>query len=146
MSDRKYSQKGYQDRGGSQDGGGGRRESRRPQGPRDRGAGPPRGRGLGKPTASVFRCAVCGQEAVIADLTRESTCSKCHAALHTCTHCKHFDTSAPGECRQDEAAYVSSKAKPNTCDFFQPRTTREFAKEAERADDAKAAFDALFDF
>lgn len=87
---------------------------------------------------------MCGQQAVIADLTRESACEKCQAPLHTCTHCTYFDASVHGECRQEQADYVASKAKPNTCDHFEPRTTREFAKESERASDAKSAFDALF--
>ena len=54
MSDRKYKQRGYQDSGREE------RSARRPQGPRDTSRGP-RGRGLGKPSGSVFKCAVCGK-------------------------------------------------------------------------------------
>ena len=144
MGDRKYRQSGYQD---SDRGDRGARRSPSPEGPRDRDAGPPRGRGLGKPTATVFRCAVCGRQATVADLTPESTCGHCDAAFHTCTHCAHFDTSAPGECRQPEAEYVSSKAKRNDCGFYTPRLTQEQGRPdgGERPSDAKAAFDALFD-
>ena len=142
MSDRKYRQSGYQDsgRGGSSNEG----RSRPTGGPRDRGAGPPRGRGLGKPTETVFRCAVCGQQAVIAQLRDDSDCVQCGAPFHTCTHCQFFDTSEPGECRQKEADYVASKAKRNTCSYFEHRTTLESPREADNPKDAKSAFDALF--
>jgi hypothetical protein len=136
MSDRKYRQRGYQDddRGASRE--------RRPTPPVERDPGP-RGRGLGKPTASVFRCAVCGlsQSSAIA---AESVCGKCGADLHTCTHCAHFDTSAPNECRRPVTQYVPSKAKRNRCELFAPKAVQEFARDAESPSSAKAAFDALF--
>ena len=76
----------------------------------------------------------------------DEACNQCGAALHTCTHCNFFDTSVHRECRQDEAEYVASKAKANECPYFDPRVTQEFDRESERPADAKAAFDALFDF
>ena len=143
MSERKYRQRGYQDSD--------RDPERRPPGPkRPRGERPagPRGRGLGKPTATVFRCAVCGEKQLAAtEIDLESRCWKCGADLHTCTHCRHFDTSAPGECRQRAAEYVSSKAKRNRCELFETKASQEFARSEGGVDspsDAKAAFDALF--
>lgn len=143
MSDRKYRQRGYMD--GDRDA----PRERRPAAPRERDARP-RGRGLGKPTATVFRCAVCGHpqsdEIRSAEIAFESTCGKCGADLHTCTHCAHFDTSVPKECRQPAADYVAVKAKRNRCELFTPKAAQEFAKEAESPSSAKAAFDALFKF
>ena len=143
MSERKYRQRGYQDSDG--------RSERRPSGPKPpRGERPPgpRGRGLGKPTATVFRCAVCGEKQLAStEIDFESTCWKCSTDLHTCTHCRTFDTSAPGECRQPAAEYVSAKAKRNLCGHFEAKASQEFAQSEGGFDapsDAKAAFDALF--
>src|SRR5262245_59222199 len=98
MSDRKYRQSGYQDSD---------REKPRaqPAGPRtqDPSKGP-RGRGLGAPTASVFRCAACGKKVELAgDVAVDATCPHCKAELHTCTHCASFDSGVRNECRQGGA-------------------------------------------
>lgn len=140
MSERRYRQRGYQD-----DGERPARESRRPAVPRD-GVERPRGRGLGKPTATVFRCARCGAEQTLgARVSADSVCPGCGDDLHTCTNCIHFDTSAPNECREDVPAGVAKKSKRNDCELFAPKTAREFASDGGKPDDAKAAFDALFD-
>ena len=143
MSDRKYRQRGYQDSDR------GRGERSRSGSPRQRGERRPgpRGRGLGKPTATVFRCAVCGEKQLAdAAVERESTCWKCGTDLHTCTHCRYFDTAAPGQCRQAVESYVASKAKRNDCRHFAAKATQEFAENqgVETPSDAKSAFDALF--
>ena len=123
--DRKYRQRGYQER----DDRGSQRPSG-PQAPREKKDGPPRGRGLGAPTESVFRCAKCG------------------ADLHTCSNCIHFDTSARWECRQFEAipAKILKKSTRNECTLFTPKLAQEFAKDSDKPapGDARAAFDALF--
>ena len=107
---RKYRQSGYQD-SDSEDRA---RRSQKPSRPDSRDKPlHPRGRGLGTPTATVFRCAVCGNQQS-ADISPGTICRKCNADLHTCTHCLHFDTSAPGECRK-KAPYIASKAKLNDC-------------------------------
>lgn len=116
--------------------------------PRPRKPGP-RGRGLGKPTATVFRCAVCGAKQSAAEIDHQSQCQQCKTELHTCTHCRYFDSSALNECRQPVSARVGSKAKANSCDLYEPKATQEFAAEAPSAkatsaSAAKAAFDALF--
>ncbi len=146
MSDRKYGHRGYMD----SDDGRGRDRDRGGQGPKSpRGERPPgpRGRGLGKPTATVFRCAVCGEKQLAGtQIDLDSQCWKCNADLHTCTHCKHFDSSAPGQCRERPTQLISAKAKRNTCELFQARSTQEFAADAgaDTPSDARAAFDALF--
>lgn len=145
MSDRKYRQSGYQD---------GDRPTERPSHglsgpPREPPTGP-RGRGLGMPTTTVFRCAVCGTRQSSAEIDAEAVCEKCKADLRTCTHCQHFDTGAPNECRLSVAARVASKAKRNHCALFTPKAAQEFAREIQAAPDtpkpggARAAFDALF--
>ena len=138
MSDQKYRQRGYKDNDWDDS-----RQSRpAPREPRDRTLRPG-GRGLGKPTATVFRCAVCGhQQSALIEL--ESKCAKCGTDLHTCTHCAHFDTSAPNQCRKPGVDYVSSKAKRNECDGFEAKAAQEFAKEPAGPQSGRAAFDALF--
>ncbi len=137
----KYRQRGYQD----DDRGDERQRSKGPRRPVDSREKPlgPRGRGLGKPTATVFRCAVCGQDQSVG-VDFDSTCSKCAADLHTCTHCAYFDTSAPSECRKGVTFYVSNKAKRNECELYAPKAAQELAREPESPRSAKSAFDALF--
>jgi hypothetical protein len=149
MSDRKYRQSGYQDSDRGRDERPQRDERPRPSGPVDR-TERPRGRGLGAPTAEVFRCARCGESApVAAAMAAAAVCGKCGADLRTCTHCVSFDTASPFECRQRIPTRVSPKDRNNRCELFAPRLSAEFAREQAPAADAKdprAAFNALFKF
>jgi hypothetical protein len=138
MSSRKYNQPGYQSSDGRES------ASRRPVGQRAPEEGP-RGRGFGKPTATVFRCAVCGTQQALGEIPGEEPCTHCGTDLHTCTHCTFFDTSVHRECRKEGTEMVTSKAKRNACTAFAPRVTQENSRESERTPDAKSAFDALFD-
>ncbi|HYU36068.1 MAG TPA: hypothetical protein VEW48_28245 [Thermoanaerobaculia bacterium] len=141
MSDRRYRQSGYQDDAP--------RESRAPQqGPREKKEGP-RGRGLGGPTETVFRCARCGTERAIADpIELDTACAKCHTDLHTCSNCIHFDTSVRWECRKFEEipARIVKKSTRNECTFFTPKEAAESGRQHDRetSKDARSAFDALF--
>lgn len=149
MSDRKYGQRGYQDEDR------GRPREKPAPGPRqpDPAKGP-RGRGLGAPTATVFRCAACGKRVELGgELTAEATCPHCGADLHSCSHCASFDSSVRNECRQGGATLpdgsrevrIAKKTKRNECVLFAPRATQEFARDSTRPpDDPRAAFDALF--
>ena len=149
----KYRQRGYKDSEREERGGGGG-ASRGPQAPREKKEGP-RGRGLGARTESVFRCHTCGEKqlSVLSTVTPEpiapdATCKKCGAALHTCSNCVHFDTSARWECRVADQipARVAKKTAANDCPGFSPKLVSEFAKDSERdkPGDPRAAFDALF--
>jgi hypothetical protein len=138
----KYRQRGYQDRSGDEE----RPRPKTPRGSAESRDQPlrPGGRGLGKPTTTVFRCAVCGQEQSDT-IAFGSICAKCSADLHTCTHCAHFDTSAAGECRKSAPKYIASKAKRNDCELYEPKAAQEFAKDSAPAKTAQqSAFDALF--
>ena len=139
VTDRKYRQRGYQDEGASES-----PRRGRPAGPRAPREGP-RGRGLGAPTAEAFRCATCGRQAAAPDAGQvEAVCSSCGADLHSCTNCRHFDSSAPLECRKPVPARIVGKAKNNDCQLYEARVTKEFAADSGRPDDPRAAFDALF--
>ena len=104
MSDRKYSQRGYQDSDRDRD----RRERTPavlrkplekfdPRIPRDPKA--PNMMGF----KETFRCVRCG------------------VALRACIQCASFDSSALFECQEKLPRRVSPKDEPNDCRFFGPR-------------------------
>jgi hypothetical protein len=141
MSDRKYGHRGYQDADREE-----KQRSRGPQAPREQKEGP-RGRGLGAPTATVFRCVNCGTKIpTTGEVGLDDACPKCRADLHTCANCTHFDSAAHNECRQPIPERIPKKRDRNACALFAVKATVEFAAEAERRapDDPRAAFDALF--
>lgn len=138
MSSRKYRQKGYMDDDRPE-----RKESRPASKPRsDR----PRGRGLGAPTETVFRCARCGtKETLSGPVEPAQTCRSCGSDLHTCTNCRYFDTSAPNQCREAVPAPIAKKATRNECELFMAKGVKEFKADSGKSVDPKDAFDALFD-
>jgi hypothetical protein len=75
-----------------------------------------------------------------------SLCSSCGEPLHNCVNCRHFDSSARFECRQEIESRLPSKRKANTCDSFAPKRTAEQTKDStpNQPSDKKSAFDALF--
>ncbi len=120
------------------------RQRSRPQRERD---DRPRGRGLGAPTASVFRCARCGHKQPLVDSPPlDATCPECSQDLHTCTNCLHFDTGAPNECREAVPVRIAKKATRNDCSLFELKIVQEFESDSGKPGEGKAAFDALFDF
>lgn len=141
MSDRKYRQRGYDDDGGIRRGGAPTRS------PRERREGP-RGRGLGAPGKAVLKCSRCGA-ALASTPVQDESCTACGSDLHTCTNCRHFDSTARFECRQPIEKRVTAKAKKNDCELFEPKLVQEVGSRAasdESSTDAKSAFDDLFDF
>ncbi len=143
MSDeRKYRHRGYQSSDSPRDD----RKSGGPPPPKKEG---PRGRGLGAPTETVFRCVACNHKRLIAEPIEIATlCAGCGAALHACANCVSFDPGSRFECRRYEsvAVRVVKKRDRNDCALFEPKTTSEFAEErsAAKPDSARSAFDALF--
>lgn len=142
MSDQKYRQRGYQDhdrtereKSGLGKAGGGPRAERSPG---------PRGRGLGMPTESVFRCATCGTQSEVDYVIPGATCGQCRGDLHCCKNCRHFDPGLANECRQAVPLRIAVKTKGNTCELFAAKLAQEQAREAGGHRDARAAFDALF--
>ncbi|HEX2122474.1 MAG TPA: hypothetical protein VHL59_12600 [Thermoanaerobaculia bacterium] len=154
MSDRKYKHRGYQDGGGGYSYSGGGGQTQRPQGPRpdmpkQRIEGAPRGRTAGGFGPEAFKCNQCGQlRHSLGDLTFDEGCLKCGADLHTCGNCRFFDTTTLWECRENIPARVPGKHARNECTFFQPKIVKDLAadkgKQPQTPDDARKAFDALF--
>ena len=151
MSDRKYKHKGYQEGGsyGNHSSGGGERpQGPRPDPPRQRIEGAPRGRTAGGFGPEAFKCNKCGQlRQNLGELTTDETCLKCAADLHTCGNCRFFDTTTLWECRENIPVRVAGKHARNECTFFQPKIVRDLAADKQKTlspDDARKAFDALF--
>ena len=152
MSDRKYKHRGYQDGGGYSYSGG--QQQQRPQGPRpdapkQRLEGAPRGRTAGGFGPEAFKCNRCGElRHSLGELIFDETCLKCGADLHTCGNCRFFDTTTLWECRENIPKRVSGKHARNECTFFQPKIVKDLAadkgKQPLTPDDARKAFDALF--
>ena len=138
--DRKYRHRGYQDSGSEPSG-------RRPSGPRPPRNEGPRGRGVDQNKAIVFRCKHCGEKVLDLDaINVEATCRKCGGALHACSQCAYFDTSARFECARPIPERIANKKAKNECTFYAPAKAFDLTGSRGEAtpDDARSAFDALF--
>src|ERR1700676_125925 len=87
------------------------------------------------------------------------TCPKCHADLHCCKQCAHFEPSTRFQCLKPIPVRIPVKDKANDCTLFEPRVTvaRDASPSAHppppvngngmaprSSGDARSAFDALF--
>ncbi len=147
MSDRKYRQRGYQEkpRGRQMPGGpeAAPKEPRPPGGRPLQDAAGPRTPNL-MASHEVFRCARCGNRLSL-PVAADSRCARCGLHLHSCLQCVSFDTSARFECAQAAlAARVSPKDGVNQCALFAPRTTVERQTGTAGPTSARRAFDDLF--
>ena len=135
MSERKYSQRGYQD------------EPRGPSQPKPKAEPTPRE--FRVPNMPGFkqtiRCSQCGN-VIGAEVKQDSRCSRCGVDLWACIHCESFDGGARFECRQQIPARVSPKDQRNTCDLFHPTVRVERETGSTAPTDARKAFDDLFKF
>ncbi|HTZ74064.1 MAG TPA: hypothetical protein VMB47_09090 [Candidatus Aquilonibacter sp.] len=158
--DRKYKQKGYDDR--DRDGRDARdkrreRSERPPEPPRPKHdmLGPRTPRMVG--TVTRARCSNCGA-VLMPGFDPNSECPRCHAALHSCKQCVHFDTGKQFECTEPIPQRIAKKDAKNNCTFFEFRTTVEkdtspvtyaaatpvAVASPSRPNDARKAFEDLF--
>ncbi len=77
-------------------------------------------------------------------LSRREACPSCHAELHACRMCRHWDTSRAGQCRELAADPVGDKTRANFCGWFVPRPDAYRGGGAAMAQGSRAALDALF--
>lgn len=151
--ERKYKQRGYQDRD-SKD----KKKERapRPAEPRPKHdmLGPRTPRMVG--TVTRARCKSCGA-ALMPGFDPSGQCPRCHAELHSCKQCAHFDTGKQFECTQPIPERIAKKDAKNDCTFFEFRVTVEkdtspvtyatnasVAAPVARPNDARQAFEDLF--
>jgi hypothetical protein len=155
--ERKYRQRGYEDRDA--------REKKRERGDRPPSEPRPKQQDLLGPrtprmvgTVMRARCSNCG--AVLAPgFDAAGKCPRCQAELHSCKQCVHFDTGKQFECTQPIPERIAKKDAKNDCKFFEFRMTVEkdtspvtYASKApaaevtspSRPNDARKAFEDLF--
>ena len=147
MSDRKYRQRGYQDDD--------RERQPRPQPGRSAPEpGAPAGarrisgqdgpRNINMPGyRRVTLCAQCGTVAA-EEVGYNTRCSRCGTEMHACAQCESFDPGSRFECMQPITARITPKNAKNSCTFFSARTTVERETTSPRENDARKAFDDLF--
>lgn len=158
--ERKYRQRGYEDRDRDRNGRDGRdkdRERRPPETPRPKHdmMGPRTPRMVG--TVMRARCSNCG--AVLAPgFDPSGKCPRCQSELHCCKQCVHFDTGRQFECTQPIPERITKKDAKNQCTFFEMRMNVEkdtspvtyasapaaVTTSPARPNDARKAFEDLF--
>lgn len=47
-------------------------------------------------------------------------CEHCHAALHVCRSCVHYDAQAYNHCHESSAERVADPERANRCEYFRP--------------------------
>jgi hypothetical protein len=159
--DRKYRQHGYHDSDYSSNGHRSERQKQPGSRPPMDMTGPKLPRLVQNVVASrCFNCAV----ALSPGTDFKGACPKCHAALHCCKQCVHFEPSTRFQCTRQVPVRIPLKDQANTCELFAPRITvsrddlqgsaspsRGYqgpsqgpAPAPTNASDARAAFDSLF--
>jgi hypothetical protein len=80
------------------------------------------------------------------DFDPRGQCPQCHAELHSCRQCAHFNTSARFECTQPITTRIPRKTIKNDCSYYSPRVTveRQTSPDAKGGDDPRKAFESLF--
>ncbi len=158
-SDRKYRQNGYYDSERNSNSNGHGDRPFKPQGPKPPLdiTGPRLPRLVQAVTAS--RCYSCSTT-LLPSTSFDAQCPKCHAALHCCKQCAHFEPSTRFQCLKPIPARIPAKDQVNECTLFSPRVTvardaaspmpqpraavPEISSPPRSASDARSAFDALF--
>ena len=92
---------------------------------------------------ACFRCGA-SLAALSLPLSRQDACPDCSAHLHVCRMCSHYDTTVPGQCREDDAEEVFEKEKLNFCEWFVPSDSAFDPAAKAEADRARETLDALF--
>lgn len=81
-------------------------------------------------------CQQCGREYAVTPggvVPRAATCEGCHADLHACVQCAHYDPRAYNECHESQAERVDDRRRSNFCDYFKPCAGPPTSPEAQRA-------------
>ena len=94
----------------------------------------------------AIACFRCGASLASLSLpfSRRDECPECSAHLHVCRMCRHFDTAAVNQCREDDAEEVRDKERVNFCEWFVPSESAFDPVGKAAAERAKQSLDALF--
>lgn len=77
-------------------------------------------------------------------LSRLSTCLKCSSELFVCLMCRFHDPKLNDGCREERAEHVQIKDRANFCEYLEPKTGAQLAKDASPEAKARTELDALF--
>jgi hypothetical protein len=89
------------------------------------------------------KCTACGAKTP-ANISFDSTCPNCRAALHSCRQCSHFDPGARLECNKPISARIVDKHANNQCELFATRVVVERQTSSGPPSNARDAFAKLF--
>ena len=91
-------------------------------------------------------CYRCGTSlaALSLPISRRDTCPGCGVHVHVCRMCTSYDSSVPGQCREEDAEEVFEKEKVNFCEWFDPAAGVFDADRANEASRASQDLAALF--
>lgn len=88
-------------------------------------------------------CFNCGKEIFLSGIVgRRDECAHCHADVHVCRNCEHYDPKVYNECREPSAEVVREKDRANFCDYFSAR--KGGSGGVDKAAALRAAAEALF--
>lgn len=76
-------------------------------------------------------------------LGRRAECLSCHAELHVCRMCRHYDPGKAKQCREPMAEEVKDKTRANFCEWFQAKANA-FDRNASNSDSSRSQLEALF--
>lgn len=89
-------------------------------------------------------CFSCGKPLQFVDrVGLREECPHCHADVHVCRNCHHYDPKVYNECKETSAEVVREKDRANYCDHFQARSGNVTAANKAQQDLLSAA-EALF--
>lgn len=92
---------------------------------------------------SKVTCFACGTDLpILGNVGFREECYKCHADVHVCKTCVHYDSKAYNECREPQADVVREKERANFCEYYLP--TVKGAAQGPTKTDLLAAAEALF--
>lgn len=91
-------------------------------------------------------CWKCGATlaGLLLPLGRRDECPSCHADVHVCRMCRHFDARRAKQCRELAADEVKDKTRANFCGWLVPRPDAYQGGGAAIRMNTRSALDALF--
>ncbi len=92
-------------------------------------------------------CWNCGEsiEDIPLPISRHANCAHCFEVLHCCRLCRHYQPKASILCDHERADPPVIKENANFCDYFKPVRINFSAVNVDRAEQAKASLQSLFD-
>ncbi len=96
--------------------------------------------------SAVLICWKCGAslKEVRFPLSRRAECPACHAELHVCRMCVHYNPRVSDHCDEPLAEHPRETGRANFCDYFKPRPDAYVSPDTAKARSARDELNALF--